>query len=47
MYALEYHIGNRVVEKYTFPTKALCVWKRKQLAYNGTHRAGTFIISRV
>lgn len=47
MYALEYHIGDRVVEKYVFPTKALCVWKRKQLTYHGTHVAGTFMISRV
>lgn len=47
MYALEYHIGDRVVEKYTFPTKALCNWKKKQLIYNGTHVTGTFMISRV
>lgn len=47
MYALEYYNGGKLIESYKYPTKALCEWKKKQLIYNGTHVAGTFMISRV
>jgi hypothetical protein len=46
MYILEYINGNKVLESYPFQTKALCLWKKKQLLYNGTHIAERFRISR-
>ena len=46
MYILEYLNNNRVLESYPFPTKALCLWKKKQLVYNGTHTIERFRISR-
>ena len=45
MYKLEYYTGNKLVESYIFPTRALCMWKKKQLV--DTHVLGEFKISKV
>lgn len=47
MYVLEYYNGNKLIESYKYPTKALCMWKKKQLLYNNTHTMGTFSISKI
>lgn len=44
MYKLEYYIGTRLMETYTMPNRALCVWKKRQLA--DTHVLGKFKISK-
>jgi hypothetical protein len=44
MYLLQYLNGSTVVESFTFSSKALCNWKKKQLINNGTHRLGSFKI---
>ena len=35
MYRLEYHNSVKLIESFTFPSKALCLWKKKQLMSNG------------
>ena len=45
MYNLMYIMnGSTVVESFTFPSKALCLWKKKQLLNQGTHKQGVFKI---
>ena len=35
MYRLEYYNSVRLIESFTFPSKALALWKKKQLMSNG------------
>jgi hypothetical protein len=43
MYRLEYRNSVELIESYTFPSKALCLWKKKQLMSNG-YTLGSFKI---
>jgi|GEM_PF-3984105 len=43
MYRLEYHNSVRLLESFTFPSKALALWKKKQLMSNG-YTQGVFKI---
>ncbi len=43
MYKLEYHNSTRLLESYVFPSKALALWKKKQLMSNG-YTQGVFKI---
>jgi len=36
--------GSIIIESFTFPSKALCLWKKKQLLNQGTHKQGVFKI---
>lgn len=47
MYKLEYIISNRVQETLYLPNLPLARWKKKQLANDGNHKLGTFVITRV
>lgn len=45
MFVLQYIVnGSTVLESFTFPSKALCAWKKNQLINNGSHKLGTFKI---
>lgn len=44
MYQLQYLNGSTVVESFNFYNKALCLWKKKQLLNQGTHKSGVFKI---
>ena len=47
MYSLQYILnGSTVVESFTFPNRALCVWKKNQLLTQGTHKQGVFKIKK-
>lgn len=43
MYRLEYYNNVRLIESFTFPSKALALWKKKQLMSNG-YTQGAFKI---
>ena len=43
MYRLEYYNSTTLLESYVFPSKALCLWKKKQLMSNG-YTLGSFKI---
>ena len=48
MFVLQYIVnGSTVVESFTFPSKALCLWKRNQLLNQGSHKMGTFNIKQL
>jgi hypothetical protein len=45
MFVLQYIVnGSTVVESFTFYNKALCLWKKKELINQGTHKLGVFKI---
>lgn len=44
MYQLQYVNGSKIIESFTFPSRALCLWKKKQLINQGTHKQGVFKI---
>ena len=46
MYRLEYHNDVRLLESFIFPSKALAIWKKKQLMSNG-YTLGMFKIVAV
>jgi hypothetical protein len=43
MYRLEYYNSTRLIESYVFPSKALALWKKKQLMSKG-YTQGVFKI---
>ncbi len=43
MHRLEYYNNTRLLESFVFPSKALCLWKKKQLMSNG-YTQGVFKI---
>jgi hypothetical protein len=43
MYRLEYYNNTRLLESFVFPSKALALWKKKQLMSNG-YTLGSFKI---
>lgn len=43
MYRLEYYNSTRLLESFMFPSKALALWKKKQLLSNG-YTQGVFKI---
>lgn len=45
MYRLEYHIGQKLVESFYFPSRQLALWKRNQLKGSGHYQLGTFKIT--
>ena len=47
MYRLMYMNSSSVVEEFSFPSKALCIWKRNQLINQGSHKMGTFKIIKL
>jgi len=47
MYRLQYYNSSTVVEEFFFPSKALCLWKKKQLLNQGSHTMGTFKIIKL
>lgn len=48
MYVLQYIYNDTdVSEEYFYPTKALCLWKKKQLIEMGTHLLGKFKIKKI
>lgn len=48
MWILEYIVNDSEVrEAYTFPSKALCTWKKNEFINNGTHTYGKFVIRKV
>jgi hypothetical protein len=45
MYQLQYIVNDsKVIESFTFTSRALCLWKKKQLINQGTHKQGVFKI---
>lgn len=48
MFVLQYIVnGSTVLESFTFPSKALCNWKKNQLINNRTHTMGSFKIVKL
>lgn len=47
MFVLQYSNSSIVIEEFFFPTKALCLWKKKQLINQGTHNMGVFNIKQL
>lgn len=47
MWILEYIVNDSDIwESYTFPTRALCYWKKNTLENQGTHTYGKFRIRK-
>jgi hypothetical protein len=47
MFVLQYSNSSIVIEEFFFPTKALALWKKKQLINQGTHKMGVFNIKQL
>ena len=47
VYKLSYWVGSTIVESTFFPTKALALWKKKELLNQGTHKQGVFKIIKL
>ena len=47
MYKLEYIISGKVQETYYLDSLPLARWKKNQLANDGNHKLGEFVITRV
>ena len=42
MYKLSYYSGKLVIQSWTFPSKALCYWKKSELLNKGLCTVGKF-----
>jgi hypothetical protein len=42
MYKLSYYSGKAVIQSWTFPSKALCYWKKSELLNQGLCVVGKF-----
>jgi hypothetical protein len=47
MYKLSYCSGKTVIQSWTFPSKALCYWKKSELLNKGLCTVGKFKVEPV
>ena len=47
MYKLSYYSGKSVIQSWTFPSKALCYWKKSELLNKGLCTVGKFKVEPV